>query len=130
MSSSERSRGYSGCATRCPSGVSRCTMAGSGCTAWTCSDKAAPCVERQRGRRRARLSLRESDWYRGGAPPELPRGSYHIRDSDHSPVHTVRMTQGVAPPSHVGWAITAVVFFWPLAIPAFIYSLRVTPAWA
>jgi hypothetical protein len=29
------------------------------------------------------------------------------------------------PPAHLGWAITAVVFFWPLAIAAFINYARV-----
>jgi hypothetical protein len=29
------------------------------------------------------------------------------------------------PPGHLGWAITAVVFFWPLAIAAFISYARI-----
>jgi hypothetical protein len=36
---------------------------------------------------------------------------------------------GSPPPSRIGWAITALLLFWPLAIPAFIYSSRVEPAW-
>jgi hypothetical protein len=37
--------------------------------------------------------------------------------------------RGTPPPSNVGWAIAAVLLFWPLAIPAFIYSSRVDSAW-
>lgn len=33
------------------------------------------------------------------------------------------------PSTQLGWAIAAVITFWPLAIPAFIYSFRVDPAW-
>lgn len=33
------------------------------------------------------------------------------------------------PSSNIGWAIAAVLLFWPLSIPAFIYSSRVDTAW-
>jgi hypothetical protein len=33
------------------------------------------------------------------------------------------------PSTQLGWAIAAVVTFWPLAIPAFVYSFRVDEAW-
>lgn len=36
---------------------------------------------------------------------------------------------GSPPPGHLGWAITAVIFFWPLAIAAFINYSRVESAW-
>ena len=36
---------------------------------------------------------------------------------------------GSPPPSRIGWAITALILFWPLAIPAFIYSSRVESTW-
>jgi len=36
---------------------------------------------------------------------------------------------GSPPPSRIGWAITALLLFWPLAIPAFIYSSRVESTW-
>jgi hypothetical protein len=36
---------------------------------------------------------------------------------------------GTPPPGHLGWAITAVVFFWPLAIAAFINYSRVESLW-
>ena len=36
---------------------------------------------------------------------------------------------GPPPPNHIGWAIAAIILFWPLAIPAFIYSTRVESAW-
>lgn len=34
------------------------------------------------------------------------------------------------PPSNVGWAVAAIVFFWPLAFSAFTHALNVQPAWA
>ena len=36
---------------------------------------------------------------------------------------------GSPPPGHLGWAITAVIFFWPLAIAAFINYARVEGRW-
>jgi hypothetical protein len=33
------------------------------------------------------------------------------------------------PPSHLGWAIVAIVFFWPLAIAAFINYGRIESSW-
>jgi hypothetical protein len=36
---------------------------------------------------------------------------------------------GQPPPGHLGWAITAVIFFWPLAIAAFINYSRVESLW-
>lgn len=35
-----------------------------------------------------------------------------------------------APKSNVGWAVAAVVFFWPLAFSAFTHSSNVYPLWA
>jgi len=34
------------------------------------------------------------------------------------------------PPSNVGWAVAAVLFFWPLAFSAFTHSSNVYPRWA
>ena len=36
---------------------------------------------------------------------------------------------GAPPSSNIGWAIAALFTFWPLAIPAFIFSSRVEPSW-
>lgn len=36
---------------------------------------------------------------------------------------------GQPPPGHLGWAITAIIFFWPLAIAAFINYARVESRW-
>jgi hypothetical protein len=36
---------------------------------------------------------------------------------------------GPPPSSQIGWAVVALLFCWPLAIPAFIYSSRVESAW-
>ncbi|MET4049769.1 MULTISPECIES: CD225/dispanin family protein [unclassified Rhodococcus (in: high G+C Gram-positive bacteria)] len=33
------------------------------------------------------------------------------------------------PPSNAGWAVVAVIFFWPLAISAFNHALKVHPLW-
>ena len=55
-----------------------------------------------------------------GYPPPAPPRSYpgygHPRP-------------GPPPPTRVGWAIAALILFWPLSIPAFIYSSRVESAW-
>ena len=46
----------------------------------------------------------------------------------HAPQETPpRRRYGTPPPTHVGWAVAAVIFFWPLAIPAFINYARVEP---
>ncbi|QDQ93046.1 CD225/dispanin family protein [Rhodococcus sp. WB9] len=42
--------------------------------------------------------------------------------------HTPRRTP--PPPSNVGWAVAAVVFFWPLAFAAFSNALNVFPRWS
>ncbi|MFC9761857.1 CD225/dispanin family protein [Rhodococcus jostii] len=34
------------------------------------------------------------------------------------------------PPSNVGWAVAAVVFFWPLAFAALSNALKVFPRWS
>ncbi|MGW6694690.1 CD225/dispanin family protein [Rhodococcus sp. NPDC054953] len=34
------------------------------------------------------------------------------------------------PPSNVGWAVAALVFFWPLAFSAFTHAAEVYPRWA
>jgi Interferon-induced transmembrane protein len=34
------------------------------------------------------------------------------------------------PPHNVGWAVAAVLFFWPLAFSAFNHALNVYPLWA
>ena len=40
-----------------------------------------------------------------------------------------RRPPGPPPSNQIGWAIVAIILFWPLAIPAFIYSSRVESAW-
>src|ERR1700761_6770816 len=34
------------------------------------------------------------------------------------------------PPHNVGWAVAAVLFFWPLSFSAFTHSFNVYPLWA
>jgi hypothetical protein len=36
---------------------------------------------------------------------------------------------GNPPPDHLAWAIVAILFFWPLAIAAFIQRNKIQPAW-
>jgi hypothetical protein len=36
----------------------------------------------------------------------------------------------VAPPTHAGWAVTALLFFWPLSFSAFNHAFNVYPLWA
>ncbi|MFC9840367.1 CD225/dispanin family protein [Rhodococcus sp. NPDC127530] len=43
--------------------------------------------------------------------------------------HTPPPTPPPLPPSNVGWAVAAVVFFWPLAFAAFSDALKVFPRW-
>lgn len=39
-------------------------------------------------------------------------------------------TQSQPPKSNIGWAVAAVVFFWPLAFAAFNHASSVYPLWA
>ena len=34
------------------------------------------------------------------------------------------------PPVHAGWAVTSLLFFWPLAFSAFTHAFNVYPLWA
>jgi hypothetical protein len=34
------------------------------------------------------------------------------------------------PPAHAGWAVAAVLFFWPLSFSAFNHAFNVYPLWA
>ncbi|MBA0046448.1 CD225/dispanin family protein [Mycobacterium sp. NPDC050853] len=45
------------------------------------------------------------------------------------PAPTVAPGPPKLPPSNVGWAVAAVVFFWPLAFSAFTNALNVTQFW-
>jgi Interferon-induced transmembrane protein len=39
-------------------------------------------------------------------------------------------TAPVPPPHNVGWAVAAVLFFWPLSFSAFSHAFNVFPLWA
>ena len=39
-------------------------------------------------------------------------------------------TRSLVPPSNVGWAVAALIFFWPLAFSAFTHALNVFPKWS
>ena len=45
------------------------------------------------------------------------------------PVEPRQPTLG-PPPHNVGWAVAAVLFFWPLAFSAFTHAFNVYPLWA
>jgi hypothetical protein len=55
-----------------------------------------------------------------GYPPYQPQ--YPPYGSPYGPA-------GQPPPGHLGWAIVAILFFWPLAIAAFINYGRVESRW-
>jgi hypothetical protein len=40
------------------------------------------------------------------------------------------LPQESPPPAHAGWAVVAVLFFWPLAFSAFTHAFNVYPLWA
>ncbi|MBY4129285.1 CD225/dispanin family protein [Rhodococcus fascians] len=46
------------------------------------------------------------------------------------PYPAVQPFAPVLPASNAGWAVVAVIFFWPLAIPAFNHALKVFPLWS
>jgi hypothetical protein len=39
-------------------------------------------------------------------------------------------TQSPPPPVHAGWAVAALLFFWPLSFSAFTHAFNVYPLWA
>jgi hypothetical protein len=43
---------------------------------------------------------------------------------------TTTSLQEPPPPSHAGWAVVSVLFFWPLAFSAFTHAFNVYPLWA
>jgi O-antigen ligase len=48
-----------------------------------------------------------------------------------TPTHTPPIPPPLGPPPHnVGWAVAAVLFFWPLAFSAFNHAFNVYPLWA
>ena len=48
-----------------------------------------------------------------------------------TPAQTPRAPVPVGPPPHhVGWAVAAVLFFWPLSFSAFTHAFNVYPLWA
>jgi Interferon-induced transmembrane protein len=38
--------------------------------------------------------------------------------------------QAAPPPVHAGWAVAALLFFWPLSFSAFTHAFNVYPLWA
>lgn len=60
-------------------------------------------------------------------PSQQP--GYQAYDAGTEADRTPAYGQG-RPPSHGGWAVAAIVFFWPLAFVALSRSLEVYPLWA
>ena len=54
--------------------------------------------------------------------PNYPSQPYPSQPQQYSPPPP--------PPSNVGWAVAAVIFFWPLAFSAFTHALNVFPRWS
>ncbi len=46
-----------------------------------------------------------------------------------TPIPAAPRPSAPMPPTHAGWAVAAVIFFWPLAFAAFNHSSRVTGLW-
>jgi hypothetical protein len=70
-----------------------------------------------------------------GTPPQgsQPYGSqqygYPTYPPQYPPYGSPYGPPGQPPSGHLGWAITAIIFFWPLAIAAFINYSRVEGRW-
>lgn len=60
------------------------------------------------------------------------QGGYGAQTSSYSGLGgaTANSSGHAAPPSNVGWAVAAIVFFWPLAFVAMTRALDVYPLWA
>ena len=58
-------------------------------------------------------------------PPDGPYGYQYPPPSGY-PAYRLPVEK---PPDHMGWAIAALLLFWPLCIPAFINASRVDKAW-
>jgi hypothetical protein len=64
-----------------------------------------------------------------GAPPYGTPPGYPPYGAPYPPYASQYGPPGQPPPGHLGWAVTAVIFFWPLAIAAFINYGRVESRW-
>jgi hypothetical protein len=47
-----------------------------------------------------------------------------------APPYAAAPTQLAPPPANAGWAVAALLFFWPLAFSAFNHAFAVHPLWA
>lgn len=57
-------------------------------------------------------------------PQNAPIGAYPV------PPQTAQPSRPPMPPSNAGWAVAAIVFFWPVAFAAMNHALNVYPRWA
>lgn len=58
-----------------------------------------------------------------GASPYPPAGNPY-------PAYSEPAAPAAPPPSHAGWAVAALLFFWPLAFSAFTHLHNIYPRWA
>ena len=56
--------------------------------------------------------------------------SYPQQPSGYPAQPTAMSPAGPPPPSHAGWAVAAILFFWPLAFAAFNHLHDIYPRWA
>ncbi|MFJ4653280.1 CD225/dispanin family protein [Nocardia sp. NPDC088792] len=60
-----------------------------------------------------------------------PEATASIPEEPHTvPVAPEAATQTVRPANNIGWAVTSLLFFWPLSFSAFTHSLNVFPLWS
>jgi len=66
----------------------------------------------------------------GGQPSDpYQQPGYPPYGAPYPPYGSQYGPPGPPPPGNLGWAVTAVIFFWPLAIAAFINYARVESRW-
>ncbi len=58
-----------------------------------------------------------------------PSPGYGDPGPGYPPPHPGYSAAAPPPPTNLGWAIAAIILFWPLGIPALIYSTRVESQW-
>jgi Interferon-induced transmembrane protein len=72
----------------------------------------------------------------GSVTPFLSAVSTVVRDTtigdhrDRDAVFAATRTPRTTPAVHAGWAVAALLFFWPLSFSAFTHAFNVYPLWA
>ena len=63
-------------------------------------------------------------------PPTHPAGYGGDPRYSSGPPYAAVPTPVAPPPANAGWAVAALLFFWPLAFAAFNHAFNVYPLWA